>query len=476
MRLRQQKKFLKMIDDIVCKFEYSENEDMFTKSIEYAYNAIVYIHENSKNENEIISITNEILKKLDLMDNENRYYDLFEDINILNGKIKNYENVKLEVVFLPYKTSMWDSFDSVWRAAKEDPQCNCNVVPIPYYELDSNGNPIRLCYEGNKFHEDINITAYESYNIEDLMPDIIYVHNPYDECNRLTRIDPRYYSSNLKNYTDMLVYIPYYVDGCHENSKEHSNWSKLPVVFNANRVIVQSDVQQQLFIENGYNRSKILNLGSPKFDATLNCLENKHEISEELKNIIKDKKIFLLSTGIASLLNDDNWIQDIIKIIVCFIESKSSILIWRLHPLTEVTIKAMRPDLLQGYLELKRIVSSSDCVIFDENNDVYESISISDALISDYSSIMFQYMITDRPILGLVEKKFLNGNRYYSINYLNNYFECNGMDISEFKQMVLSGEDYKRDDRRNGLNSSITNADGSCGKQVHLNIKSQILN
>ena len=31
---------------------------------------------------------------------------------------------KKEVVFLPYKASMWDSLESVWKAADEDPNCD----------------------------------------------------------------------------------------------------------------------------------------------------------------------------------------------------------------------------------------------------------------------------------------------------------------------------------------------------------------
>lgn len=36
-----------------------------------------------------------------------------------------------EVVFLPYKASMWDSLESVWRDADADKNCDAYVVPIP---------------------------------------------------------------------------------------------------------------------------------------------------------------------------------------------------------------------------------------------------------------------------------------------------------------------------------------------------------
>ena len=40
---------------------------------------------------------------------------------------------KLEVVFFPYKASMWDCMESVWENVSKDEDCNCYVVPIPYF-------------------------------------------------------------------------------------------------------------------------------------------------------------------------------------------------------------------------------------------------------------------------------------------------------------------------------------------------------
>ncbi len=46
--------------------------------------------------------------------------------------LKTEKEVKNIIVFLPYKASMWDSLESVWRAAYEDKEhCEAYVVPIP---------------------------------------------------------------------------------------------------------------------------------------------------------------------------------------------------------------------------------------------------------------------------------------------------------------------------------------------------------
>ena len=51
------------------------------------------------------------------------------------NSVKNDIKVRPEVVFMPYKASMWDSLESVWKSADEDPDCDAYVVPIPYADL-----------------------------------------------------------------------------------------------------------------------------------------------------------------------------------------------------------------------------------------------------------------------------------------------------------------------------------------------------
>ena len=55
------------------------------------------------------------------------------------NSVKNDIRIRREAVFLPYKASMWDSLESVWKAADEDPDCDAYVIPIPYYDKNPDG-------------------------------------------------------------------------------------------------------------------------------------------------------------------------------------------------------------------------------------------------------------------------------------------------------------------------------------------------
>jgi hypothetical protein len=46
---------------------------------------------------------------------------------------------RIEMVFLSYKAAMSDSLESIYLAAKEDPDCDAYWIPIPYSELKAGG-------------------------------------------------------------------------------------------------------------------------------------------------------------------------------------------------------------------------------------------------------------------------------------------------------------------------------------------------
>ena len=131
-------------------------------------------------------------------------------IKVANS-IKNDIRVRTEAVFLPYKASMWDSLESVWMAADADENCDAYVIPIPYYDKNPDGSFREMHYEADQYPDYVPVTRYDAFDFEVHRPDAIYIHNAYDNCNLVTSVHPFFYSCNLKKFTDMLVYIPYFV-------------------------------------------------------------------------------------------------------------------------------------------------------------------------------------------------------------------------------------------------------------------------
>ncbi len=183
----------------------------------------------------------------DIYNESNVYKKLKKQLLKVENSAKNDITVRKEVVFLPYKASMWDSLESVWKAAEEDEYCDAYVVPIPYYDKNPNGSFREIHYEGNQYPSYVPITSYEDYDIKTRKPDVIYIHNPYDNLNLVTSVHPFFFSDNLKKYTDKLVYIPYFVLGEIKPDEDEKiegmkHFCTVPGVFNADKVMCSQKI------------------------------------------------------------------------------------------------------------------------------------------------------------------------------------------------------------------------------------------
>lgn len=328
---------------------------------------------------------------------------------------------KKQVVFLPYKASMWDSLESVWKAADADPNCDAYVIPIPYFDKNPDGSFREMHYEGTQYPDYVPIVSWQEYDISAEHPDAIYIHNPYDEYNLVTSVHPAYYSKELKKYTDKLVYIPYFIleeaepDNL-EDVKGMEHFCTVPAVVHADKVIVQSEKMRQIYINVMSNtmgedtkkiwEKKILGLGSPKLDRVVNTRKGGQEIPAEwLKNIEKSdgswKKIIFYNTSVSNLLRHSGMmLQKMEYVFSLFKDYKDDVtLLWRPHPLMRATIESMRPQLCLEYDKLISKYREENWGIYDDTPDIDRAIAISDAYYGDSSSVVQMYEKTGKPIM-----------------------------------------------------------------------------
>lgn len=314
-----------------------------------------------------------------------------------------------EMVFMPYKASMWDSLESVWMEANKDPNCDVYVVPIPYYAKETDGSFGEMFYEADLFPSYVPITRYTEYNLEQRRPDVILIHNPYDEYNRVTSVDPQFYSKRLKEYTDKLVYIPYFVIDEEKAAEKVPHYALLPGVINADTVIVQSENVRKHYIEallkflgettenKRILQKKVLGIGSPKYDA----LQCKHDIPKEWKEIIGDKKVILYNTHLNLIMVNcyERFFVKLRDVLRFFKDREDVVLLWRPHPLMISTAKAMNPGVLEEYLEIVNKYKEEGWGIYDDSPNLNRAIAVSDAYYGSESSVLELYKLTGKPIL-----------------------------------------------------------------------------
>lgn len=348
--------------------------------------------------------------------------DLLERVKLLISDIF----LSYQVIFMPYKASMWDSLESIWRACNKDNKCECYVIPIPYYEFNSKTNSWDYCYEGTQFPPEVSIVHYDDYSIKQNKPDVAFIHNPYDDLNLVTRVDSRFYSRELKKFVNKLIYIPYYVTSGFI-SQEHLT---LSVYQHMDYMVVQSEYAKR-FCEGMPYYDKVLPLGSPKLDGIIKACQTGVILPEEWKPFLESKKVLMLNTSIGCFLQDGSvYLRKIKSLCNSIVRQNRIALIWRPHPLLEATIKSMRPQLLAEYNDLKEYFIRNKIGVLDDTPDISRVVAISDGYIGEEgSSVINLFGAAGKPIF------ILN-------NHITDSFTKEEMRRVHFSDMLADGKKH----------------------------------
>lgn len=316
-------------------------------------------------------------------------------------------------VFLPYKVSMWDSLESIWRASREDEDWLSVVMPIPYFDKKPDGTLGEMRYEGGDFPSDVPIADWQQFSLEKERPDIIFIHNPYDQYNYVTSVHPLFYASRIKRHTEKLVYIPYFI---HQNDRVEDTYCVLPGIIYADIVVLQSEKVKEQYVK--YFEEALPELvqkqgkkaiedkfqawGSPKLDA-LYGKEGKEALPEDWKALLGngDKKVIFFNTHLSRLMkeNSASFFKKMEWVFRIFGKRKDAVLLWRPHPLSLDTAKSMNPEAVAPYLELVRKYKEQKIGIYDDSGDLHRAVNVADAYYGDRSSVTELFLQQGKPIM-----------------------------------------------------------------------------
>lgn len=438
--------------------EFSEKETVFA-DLQAVYDLLTLINEQE------ITVNAELTVKMKQL------------LQIIFSKLDKLIPLKLNVAFMPYKVTMWDSLASIYETAQKDPDCVTKVIPIPYYKLaDSQKIPT---YEGDLFPEDVKITPFDQYNLEQEEPDIIFIHNAYDQFDTITQVDERFFTSNLKKYTNMLVYVPYHITGLRKLTGNNQYFAyTTPTMGNIDKIIVAGQYVKDAAIKYGIPAEKVLALGSPKLDAVYQVTKKGKNIPPKWQNQLTGKFVFALDTNCMFLINDSFYgLAFIEQVFDAARMIPNCAVIWRPHPLTRISIAHYLPQMLERYdqmvKEIKERSPRYPNIIFDDGAEYQSFLNSSDAYISQPNSLMASYTITNRPIIIASDKldkyNLMPDEAFYHFYDLEYPWQQIAKDL-------VNGKDIKRKYRKNLANSIYSYTDGTSGKRIYEEIKKENLN
>lgn len=328
-----------------------------------------------------------------------------------------------EVVFLPYKVSQWEYIESVWQAAVDDLNCDVYVIPIPYFYKEYDGELRDLQYEGEQFPENVTIVPYDEFDFELHHPDTIIIQNAYDEYDAVISVHQYFYSANLKQLTDQLVYIPPFVveEFGKDNYRENFNmqyYCTVPGVVNADKVIVQSENMKLRYVEKltGFAgeetrvlwEQKLLGLGSPKFDKAANSAL---QLPENWQKMIRKadgsaKKIMMYYVGVSGFAQyGKQMLEKLRRVFAIFKAEKEDVaVIWVVSPLLKDTLEQMDEGLYDEYCIIEKEFKEQAFGMWaNEWNDAIKEqesmVYICDAYYGDTSPLVQMFRNVGKPVM-----------------------------------------------------------------------------
>lgn len=313
-------------------------------------------------------------------------------------------DLRYEAVFLPCRASEWDALESVYNAAKEDPECVAYVIPIPYCYKKSDGSFGEMRCEADQFPADVPVTDYRAFDYEGHCVDVMYVQNPYDAYHPAVSVHPFFYSENLKKYTDKLAYVPPFtvneITSEDQRAIENLKYCCIaPGVVHADRVVVQSEEMRRIYIriltEAAGEESrtiweeKILGFGSPKTDQNAGRDKQEEKLPEEWSAMARKpdgsrKKIVLYVTGAAVFMErGEKALEKMKQVFDAFWERREEILLIWMPELKPECGRKEDPLLWEEYQKLMLRYMEKGVGILADSGDIKRAAAACDAYYGD---------------------------------------------------------------------------------------------
>ena len=201
--------------------------------------------------------------------------------------------------------------------------------------------------------------------------------------------------------------------------------------------------------------------GLPKLDDAATLRERGVPLPEKWENVIRNRKTFLWNSWYNMNLCSLRYFDELLS---WFREHTDCALIWRPHPMTDIVTKLHFPDKYDFWLQYQQRLEELPNAVRDEEVSCNAAFYYSDAQISDYSSLMPQYLLMNKPCLWIVSSAFKFIGEVIDGDWTERASSI--QQILDFLERIRQGEDPKADRRKSVRQKDLSLADGHCGERV----------
>ena len=394
---------------------------------------------------------------------------LYSLVNELSKQAIVETEDKLKVAFLADRVFCWSSLESVYSACANDDRFTAQIVYVPFYHINTNSSVNH--YEIYKDKMNLPVFRHTEYNISAENPDVVFYVNPYD-----LSIPFNYSNEHVGKVVSRIVYMGY--------ALEIASWAfdyyfQCPIQQKAWKHIVYGEKIKDIAVKknskNGGNN--IVAWGHPRADHYMSIEVNREKISDVWKNKIKNRKTFLWNTHHTIIEKDVGggtffrWKDEVLDY---FNNNDNAFLLWRPHPLmfgVLINNGLMTEAELNNLVEL---IQNKENALIDLSSDYRNSFYASDAIITDGTGFLVEYLYTGKPII--YTPRGIDNIFFYEEFCENVYTAKNSGDITEMINQLSQGVDTLREKRHAFADELLTVHSGGNGEYIKEQIYEEILN
>lgn len=386
---------------------------------------------------------------------------------------------QIRVLFICHNPTMWGALKTVYEALEKDPFFEISIVSIPQRNLSEN-NRFEDIGADNFFGKYNAIRGYnydtnEFVELFSLEPDIVFFQQPYDGI----RIES--YSSKAVVKYAKIAYISYFTivpnvlsdmtvfDVCFPEKF----FERISYFFAQNK-------GEELYVQKKISKNKWKGIstyltGHPKYDGTSaysaanSAAWNFPEENDHFR-ILWTPRWSTNENNCHFFTYKDNWLS------YC-LANENVDFIFRPHPQSWIEWRTTGEFTEKDQQEFRLQYSSMNNMSIDESGDYLEMLYSSDCLVSDMSSMVFQYLLTEKPIIFCHNPQSINSIlKDTSIGEALYYAET-WEEVERYLDMLRQGEDPLKTKRKEIIQSEFNfDKDITAGEKVKDAIKASLLN
>ena len=368
---------------------------------------------------------------------------------------------KIHIGILFQIPSAWASLESVWEALTADPRFEAKL-----YIYDEVLAEKAQMAGGRKFLQARNIpyTVVEQYTLLQEKPDVLIYQTPWDERHR-----PKWLQSDVVSKLGIRVaYITY---GLNYSASVWKDYIFSDLKFRAYPWMIFTFSERMKFDHiclSPRGGDNVISVGHPKFDALAH--REDYPLPRELTEKIAGRKIVFIQIHFPGEDGNPSIPEADIRAYISFLQKADSyhecFFIVRPHPKTLEYYE--QHELEQEADALKKALTSSGNVFWDQDPDYRPALFAADYVIGDRSALLIEAAALHIPVLYMT-------NYYYKEKILpavqplfESYYQGSfAFDMEAFMDMVvLRGLDYKKEEREKAAHICLPPVDGLAGKHI----------